>query len=161
MNSPFYIKVLLFARFLLKFYLQWHFHIFPEHGKPYINQICVWITFDWPLAKGTSCSSKTLIWVQTLSGIKSSHKKFSVCNSKYKNWRELFWPGLKLKIFYKFLLYIKPRYICCHLHQQINKKTSVRISRAWSPQKPWYLIGWLRENSLNSSLNFPEARQVR
>ena len=31
--------------------------------------------------------------------------------------------GLNIRIFYKFLLYIKPRYICCHLHEQIDKKT--------------------------------------
>ena len=97
-HSPFSIKVLLSARSLLKFYFQWHLYVFPKHDKPYINQICVYITFDWPLAKGTSCSSKTLIWVQTLSDIKGSHKKFSVCNSKFKNWWELFWQGLKLKI---------------------------------------------------------------
>ena len=29
--------------------------------------------------------------------------------------------GLNIRIFYKFLLYIKPRYICCHLQKKINK----------------------------------------
>ena len=37
---------------------------------------------------------------------------------------------LNIRIFYKFLLNIKPRYICCHLNKQINRKPPVRFSRA-------------------------------
>ena len=78
-------------------------------------------------------------------------------------WRKVKSNNLNIRIFYKFLLNIKPRYICCHLNKQINKKKPIRFSHAWSLQKPHYLIGWLRENSWYSSFNFLKARrdQVR
>ena len=50
---------------------------------------------------------------------------------------------LNIRIFYKFLLYIKPRYICCHLHEQIDKKNPVSISYAWSLHKP---VIWLNSS---------------
>ena len=66
-----------------------------------------------------------------------------------------------MRIFYKFLLNIKPSYICCHLNKQTNEKKPIRFSRAWSLQKSHYFIGRLRENSWYSSFNFLKARRVQ
>ena len=67
--------------------------------------------------------------------------------------------NLDIRTFYKFLLNIKPRYICCQLNKLNNKKPTIRFSCAWSLQKLCYYIGRLRENSWYSSFNFLEAWQ--
>ena len=58
-----------------------------------------------------------------ISGTESFHQKFSVSNSKYKNWQRLARVKIKnlnIRIFHKFLLKIKLMYICCYLHIEIN-----------------------------------------
>ena len=56
---------------------------------------------------------------------------------------------LNITIFYKFVLNIKPRYTCCHLNKQINKKNTseFHVLELWRLQELRYLIGRLRENS--------------
>ena len=81
------------------------------------------------VAKRTSFSGR----FQTLSGVESFCKKFSVHNSNYKNWQKLSLPGLKWRMYVNTMIFfekifwkiwkIKPRYICCYLYTKINKKT--------------------------------------
>ena len=116
-HPSFSIKALLFARFLLKLYLKWHLHVIPKYGKPYINGICFEITSYWPLAKRTNCCGRPLTWVQTLSGIKSFLKK-TKCTIPSTGIVKIILArvtvkDLTIRIFYKFLLYIKPRHNCC------------------------------------------------
>ena len=116
-HPSFSIKALLFARFLLKLYLKWHLHVIPKYGKPYINGICFEITFYWPLAKRTNCCGRPLTWVQTLSGIKSFLKK-TKCTIPSTGIVKIILArvtvkDLTIRIFCKFLLYIKPRHNCC------------------------------------------------
>ena len=71
-----------------------------------------------------------------ISGTESFHQKFSVSNSKYKNWQRLARVKIKnlnIRIFHKFLLKIKLMYICCYLHIEIN--TPIKILRA--RMTPW------------------------
>ena len=126
-----------------------------------------WIPYlNWSLSKGASCSGRALNWVQIITGRESCSQKIFWAQFQVQELVKIFLTVVKIKdfnvrIFYKFLLNIKPRCICCHLNKQVNKKKSVRISRAWSLQKLRYLIGRLRENSWYSSFDFPEARQIR
>ena len=137
-HPSFSIKALLFARFLLKLYLKWHLHVIPKYGKPYINGICFEITFYWPLAKRTNCCGRPLTWVQTLSGIKSFLKK-TKCAIPITGIVKIILArvtakDLTVRIFYKFLLYIKPRHNCC--------PPPIKISCAWSLQKNMF-FDWM------------------
>ena len=62
---------------------------------------------------------------------------------------------LTMRIFYKFLLHIKPRYNGCHLQKKINKK----IRQNLTCKKTRYLIGRPRKNSSYPSFDFPEANR--
>ena len=91
-----------------------------QHCTEDINGIRVKITFYWPLAKRTRCSGRALASV-----IKSSHKKNFKCAIPSTRIVKIILARVKVKaltirIFYKFLLYIKPRYNCCHLQKKIN-----------------------------------------
>ena len=90
-NSPFY-KVS--AQVLL------------QMAPPHLSK--AWQTiYQWNLClERVVASCRVLNWVQTPSGIESSHKKFLVCNSKVKELAKIILDWIKIKdlnirIFYK------------------------------------------------------------
>ena len=80
-------------------------------------------------------------------GHKNSWQKILSAQFQVQELPKLFWPGLKLKIyitiriFYNFLLYIKPRYNCCHLQKKINKKTHQNFMRLKPAKK--HVFDWM------------------
>ena len=145
--SPFRFKVLLSAGFLLKFYLRGTSMSFQSMAN-YISTDPMFRSLligPWP-------KKRVVNWVQTLSGIESSRKKFFYVQLQVQELTKIILARVKIedlniRIFDKFLLNIEPSYICCHLNKQINKKPPIRFSRAWSLQKSCHLIGRLHENS--------------
>ena len=107
--------------------LEWHLHVFPKHGKPYINRInqkCL-DYFDWPLTRGTSCSGRVLNRLQILLGIESSRKNIFCVQFQVQELTKMIEVRVKIKVlnirlFYILLLKIKLRYICTSLHILIN-----------------------------------------
>ena len=64
-----------------------------------------------------SCSDRVLNWVQTLSGIKSSHKKIFFPQIQVEEFSKIIVARVKIKdknikLFYKLFLKIKLRYNC-------------------------------------------------
>ena len=131
------------------------------------------------MAKGTSCSSRALNWVQTLSCIKSARKKSFCAHFQVQELAKIILARVKIKdlnvrIFYNFLLYIKPRYICCQFHKQINKKKTRRNFTCLKPAKttlfdwtaPWkFLIfiirfSWGETGQVTGTLFMVEFGQI-
>ena len=97
-RPSFSIKALLFARFLLKF---------TSNGT----------SMSFQSMANHNCCGRPLTWVQTLSGIKSFLKK-TKCAIPITGIVKIILArvtakDLTVRIFYKFLLYIKPRHNCC------------------------------------------------
>ena len=97
-RPSFSIKALLFARFLLKF---------TSNGT----------SMSFQSMANHNCCGRPLTWVQTLSGIKSFLKK-TKCTIPSTGIVKIILArvtvkDLTIRIFYKFLLYIKPRHNCC------------------------------------------------
>ena len=137
-RPSFSIKALLFARFLLKF---------TSNGT----------SMSFQSMANHNCCGRPLTWVQTLSGIKSFLKK-TKCAIPITGIVKIILArvtakDLTVRIFYKFLLYIKPRHNCCPPPSKFHVLEACK--------KTCFLIGWLRGNPWYSSFDFLEAKHVR
>ena len=120
-RPSFSIKALLFARFLLKF---------TSNGT----------SMSFQSMANHNCCGRPLTWVQTLSGIKSFLKK-TKCAIPITGIVKIILArvtakDLTVRIFYKFILYIKPRHNCG------PPPPPIKISCAWSLQKNMF-FDWM------------------
>ena len=66
---------------------------------------------------------------------------------------------ITIRIFYKFVLYIKPRYICCHLQKKINKKLHQNFT-CLKPAKKYviWLINSMKVLDIHHSIFLRQSR---